>query len=305
MAAAKAANLPPYRPKGVAPTGTAVEALGPKGSVANGNTSLTRAEAARAFNIDVAGVVRARTVLTKGIQELHDLVDAGQATVRTAADVAALPPEEQLKAVAAGPKMVAAKAKEVRDARAKRPAKPSPAEPEMIHVAPGEDVTLEFEGKMYSAKWTELDPSKWTKGSTVLQVVTGEPLPDLVPTPARKEATAPKVVTLRTAKQKVTMEDEPMVVLAAYSVEWCYELLKQGGTDHGTKLMMDWAGQGKGWGVKRSDAPTEAETDVMRKVDFDSDAFRYWDEDFKRRTGRPLPRPIGGSFYLPLSPEGQ
>lgn len=64
---------------------------------ANGGISVARA--AQLAHADEAGTERARTVVTKGTSALQAAVDAGQASVRAAAEIAALPEPEQAKII--------------------------------------------------------------------------------------------------------------------------------------------------------------------------------------------------------------
>jgi len=67
---------------------------------ANEGRLVTQAEAAAALNVSVASVERAAVVVDKGAPELVAAVDAGKVTVSAAADIAVLPVEQQIKALA-------------------------------------------------------------------------------------------------------------------------------------------------------------------------------------------------------------
>ncbi len=90
----------------------------PDGNTPNGGIS--QAEAREMLAVDERGVERARTVVTKGAEELQEAVDSRKLTVRMAADLATLPIEEQREIVkAANPKALR---EIVRDLRAERQA---------------------------------------------------------------------------------------------------------------------------------------------------------------------------------------
>lgn len=62
-----------------------------------------------------ASIKRAKPIVTTGIQELQDMVDSGEVSIRAGSEVAKLPEEDQRKAVSGGVESVKAKAKEIRD----------------------------------------------------------------------------------------------------------------------------------------------------------------------------------------------
>lgn len=76
---------------------------------------ISRRQAAQMMSVDDAGVERARTVVLKGAEELQQAVDLRRLSVRMAADLAALPVDEQRAVVAlADPKAIRDVAKKVR-----------------------------------------------------------------------------------------------------------------------------------------------------------------------------------------------
>jgi hypothetical protein len=81
---------------------------------------ITAGDAAELMNVSIQGVGRAVGVLKTGVPELVAAVEAGEVKVRPAAKIAALPPAEQLAALAAGD--------------TKEKAKPKPDKP--AHLAP-------------------------------------------------------------------------------------------------------------------------------------------------------------------------
>lgn len=62
-----------------------------------------------------ASIKRAKPIVTTGIQELQDMVDSGEVSIRAGSEVAKLPEKDQRKAVSGGVESVKAKAKEIRD----------------------------------------------------------------------------------------------------------------------------------------------------------------------------------------------
>jgi len=70
----------------------------PEGKAANGG--INRKQAAEMLTVDHAGVERARTVVTKGTEELQHAVEIGHTTVRAAAEIARLDPDAQRRIIA-------------------------------------------------------------------------------------------------------------------------------------------------------------------------------------------------------------
>lgn len=78
---------------------------------------VTQAQAAQMLNVSERSVATAKKVIDNAAPELIQAVEDGEVSVSAAADVSALPQEEQAAAVAGGPDAVKAKAREVREAR--------------------------------------------------------------------------------------------------------------------------------------------------------------------------------------------
>lgn len=96
---------------------------------------VTQPEAAKMLNVSERSVSDAKTVKDKGVPELVEAVEKGEATVSAAAKVAKLPKAEQKKAVKEG--KVKEKAKEQREAK-KEP------EPEPVAATPVEALVAEL-----------------------------------------------------------------------------------------------------------------------------------------------------------------
>ncbi len=93
----------------------------PKGS--NQHTPIggpSRQTAAELLNVGTTSVERAKMVQQKGTAELVDAVESGRVSVSAAADVAALPKDEQCDIVARGEAEILEKAKEIRASRVER-----------------------------------------------------------------------------------------------------------------------------------------------------------------------------------------
>lgn len=84
-------------------------------------------KAATAVRVGRGSVKSAAKVLASPVTELAAAVDRGEATVSAAAEIATLPADEQREVVAGGKKAIQAKAKAIREAKPKRPAKAKPA----------------------------------------------------------------------------------------------------------------------------------------------------------------------------------
>jgi hypothetical protein len=80
-----------------------------------------RDQVAKALKVSGRSVGSASKVLSHGIPELAKAVETGQVKVSTAAHVAELPPEDQAKTAAGGPKEIKEKAKQVRQSKAQHP----------------------------------------------------------------------------------------------------------------------------------------------------------------------------------------
>lgn len=78
---------------------------------------VSQAQAAELLNVSERSVRTAKAVMEQGAPELVAAVEKGEVSVSAAAAVSELPREEQAAVVAAGPKAVKEKAKEVRQAR--------------------------------------------------------------------------------------------------------------------------------------------------------------------------------------------
>lgn len=87
---------------------------------------MSQPEAAKALNVSVDSIQRARKVAETAAPEVVKAVERGEVSVSAAAAVATLPPEEQKAAVAEGPQAVKAKAKAVRE----KAASPKPDAPQ-------------------------------------------------------------------------------------------------------------------------------------------------------------------------------
>ena len=68
------------------------------------NGEISRTAAAKMMRVDIAGVDRAKVIATKGIPDLKTVVREGSATVRAAAEIAALPPAQQTAVMLSLPK---------------------------------------------------------------------------------------------------------------------------------------------------------------------------------------------------------
>lgn len=79
--------------------------------------ALSQAQAADMLNVSERSVRTAKAVIEQGAPELVAAVEKGEVSVSAAASVAELPPDEQAAVVAAGPKAVREKAKEVRQGK--------------------------------------------------------------------------------------------------------------------------------------------------------------------------------------------
>lgn len=85
-----------------------------KTNAANGG--IARKQAAAMLSVDEAGVERARTVIARGTEELQQAVERNEVTVRMAADLASLPPEQQRDIIVrSDPKALRAVVRELRD----------------------------------------------------------------------------------------------------------------------------------------------------------------------------------------------
>ena len=162
MVAARIADLPRHRPRRPpgAPT-TESDFAAP---------SKTRDRAAKLLNVKPRGVKRARTIVRTGIPPLQEFVDEGRVSVRTGAEVAALPAQVQQQLVEGGPERVVQKVKELRQAReqSKLPKQSNPALAVPLAIAPGATCSLVLDGSPIVAVWTDKVPASWTNGEPLL-----------------------------------------------------------------------------------------------------------------------------------------
>ena len=78
---------------------------------------VTLQDAADLLNVSRAGVASAKKVLNEGVPELVDAVESGEVSVSAAAEVAKLPPDEQIAVMLVGPKAVVKEAKKIKQKR--------------------------------------------------------------------------------------------------------------------------------------------------------------------------------------------
>lgn len=95
----------------------------------NGEPSVTQARAAEMLNVSERSVATAKKVIEQGAPELVDAVERGVASISAAADLAALPADEQAATVSEGSKAIKVKAREVREARATLNPSAEPVDP--------------------------------------------------------------------------------------------------------------------------------------------------------------------------------
>jgi hypothetical protein len=95
-------------------------------------------QVAQMFNVGRGTVETAAKLLRQGVPELVTAVERGEVAVSAAAAVSTLPAEEQREVVAGGKDAIKAKAREIREAKPKREARPPEQHPltEAIRTAP-------------------------------------------------------------------------------------------------------------------------------------------------------------------------
>lgn len=87
------------------------------GSMETSQTAVTIDRAAELAGTSRANIKRAKPIVQSGIQELQDMAESGEISIRAASEVAKLPEDEQRKAVAGGVAGVKAAAKKIRSTR--------------------------------------------------------------------------------------------------------------------------------------------------------------------------------------------
>lgn len=81
------------------------------------DNGISLVDAAETLNVSRSSVISARKVISDGIPELVDAVEAGDVSVSAAAEVATLPPDEQIAVLLVGPDEVIEEAKKIKEMR--------------------------------------------------------------------------------------------------------------------------------------------------------------------------------------------
>ena len=68
----------------------------------NNEPAITLKRAAELSGANVKNIQRAKPIVQSGIQELQDMVDSGEVSIRAGSEVAKLPEQEQRKAISGG-----------------------------------------------------------------------------------------------------------------------------------------------------------------------------------------------------------
>ncbi len=115
-----------------------VKTSDPSPNLGEGSDGRSAAEVAQMFNVGRGTVETAAKLLRQGVPELVTAVERGEVAVSAAAAVSTLPAEEQREVVAGGKDAIKAKAREIREAKPKREARPPEQHPltEAIRTAP-------------------------------------------------------------------------------------------------------------------------------------------------------------------------
>ncbi len=268
---------------------------------------VTRAEATVALNTDKAGVDRAKSVYAHGTPELQRAMDADQVSVRTAADVAKLPPERQRQVVAAGPEAMREAAGGVRHAaKAQRALKAAestsvPAavgdkhrDPESVNralrfVGAFEDFADALRDFDVEGELLNLSPSERRRVVQAIQAISDihKRIQKRLQ-PVRKPSAGNKHRPVK-ARPARPVDDVPQI--EAYSIDWWAVLIRKAVQGASVNFMLRQAAIGNGWDAKPGEAPRPEETEVLERVELDSDEFKEAERAFRERTGKSLPRP--------------